>query len=465
MEENTFDKNEQILKLDSPDPAVRKKAVESFLSIEIDENIAEQLSQKLADEDKGVRDSVSNLLIQNSFDKVPFYVAPFVSSKEISVRNLAGEVLLRRGVNSIDAMLDYIPKGDDDDKKFVIDILGLIGDVSSEDEIIKVLMSNQNDNVILACFEGLGNIKSEKSVEYITPFYERNELFRPTIIEALGKIGSADAVKFILEKYKDEDEVTQYSMIESLGRIGSIEAFFFLISELKNMSSALTWAAIKSLKELKEKHNLDVPFDEHMRNSIMITLVDGDIEYKRAAASLISVFEDKKIVEACLKIYGEDSEIDEYIKAKFFENPVFLYPRLTECMKQKPENLKSLFSLLTDIIQSNAESLASLSEIDMRNLCDMFADNLENPDEEIRRSAIEFLFFCSLDMAEMFLDIMLQDDNFWNRLRVLEILEGLESEKLYETAKALSEDTEEMVKEKALEILQRNGISHTESKV
>jgi HEAT repeat protein len=290
-------------------------------------------------------------------------------------------------------------------------------------------------------------------------------LFRPTIIEALGKIGSADAVKFILEKYKDEDEVTQYSMIESLGKIGNIEAFFFLISELKNMSYALTWAAIKSLKELKEAHNLDVPFDEHMRNSIMITLVDGDIEYKRAAASLISVFEDKKIVEACLKIYGEDSEIDEYIKAKFFENPVFLYPRLTEYMKQKPQNLKSLFDLLKDIIEFNSDSLASLSEIDMRNLCDMFADNIENPDEEIRRSAIEFLFFCSLDMAEMFIDTMLQDDNFWNRLRVLEILEGLGSEKLNEAAKILSEDPEEMVKEKALEIIQRNGISHTESKV
>ena len=463
--ENSIDKKEQLKQLDSPDPAVRRESVESFLSVEIDENVAELLSKKLADDDKGVRDSVSSVLIQSSFDKVPFYVVPFVSSKDISVRNLAGEVLLRRGVNSIDAMLDYIPKGDDDDKKFVIDILGLIGDVRPEDEIIKVLMSNQNDNVLLACLEGLGNIKSEKSVEYIIPFYDKNELFRPTIIEALGKIGSADAVKFILEKYKEEDEVTQYSMIESLGKIGSIEAFFFLISELKNMSSALTWAAIKSLKELKDIHNLDVPFDENMKNSIMITLVDGDIEYKRAAASLISVFEDKKIVEACLKIYGEDSEIDEYIKAKFFENPVFLYPRLTEYMKQKPENIKSLFDLLKNIIEFNSDSLASLSEIDMRNLCDMFADNLENSDEEIRRNAIEFLFFCSLDMAEMFVDIMLQDDNFWNRLRVLEILEGLNSEKINEAATMLSEDPEEMVKEKALELLQRNGISNTESKV
>ncbi len=463
--ENSFDKNEQLKKINSPDPAVRRETVESFLSSEIDEDVAELLSKKLVDEDKGVRDSVSSALIQSNCNKVSFFVIPYVSSKDISVRNLAGEVLLRRGLDSINAMLDYIPKGDDDDKKFVIDILGLIGDVRSEEEIIKVLISNQNDNVILACLEGLGNIKSEKGVGYIIPFYDKNELFRPTIIEALGKIGSADAVKFILEKYKDEDEVTKYSMIESLGKIGTVEAFFFLISELKNISEALTWAAIKSLKELKDKHSLDVPFDEHMKNSILFTLVDGDIEYKRAAASLISVFEDKKIVEACLKIYGEDPEIDEYIKVKFFENPVYLYPRLIECMKQKPQNLKSLFDLLKNIIEINPESLSSLSDIDMRNLCDMFADNLENSDEEIRRTSIEFLFYCSLDMAEMFIDIMLQDDNFWNRLRILEILEGLESGKLEEVAKILSEDPEEMVKEKAMEILQRNGIGHTESKV
>ncbi|MBU2492284.1 MAG: HEAT repeat domain-containing protein [Bacteroidetes bacterium] len=453
-----------INELNSEDPSIRRSAAEKFLFEEIPTELVIPLTNKLEDEDNGVRDIVSSVLISSENPDIPTYVVPFVSSKNISVRNLAGEILLKKGINSLDAMIEYLPKGDDDDKKFVIDVMGLIGDLKPVKEIVEVLKTSQNENVVLAALEALGNIKAEEAEDEIIAKFNENELYQPTVTESLGKIGTEKSLKFIYNKFNEVDDLSKFPMIESLGTVGNEEAFFLLLSELKNLKGALAWAAIKSLRELKDRYGLDVPFDESMKNSLLSTLVEGELEHKKAAADLISFFSDKDIIETALKVYGQDEEIDYFLKPKFFENPALVFPKITECLRESSVNTKQLFDLIKELISSDQQSLEELSSVNMRNLCDVFTDNLDNPDEEVRRSSIELLFFCNYETAILFLDTIINDDNFWNRLRLLEILEQVEDERIIETLKKLSDDPEEMVKEKAVWLLNQRGINNLEIK-
>lgn len=458
------DLSETINELYADDPAVRRAAAERFLYEELPSEIVKQFSEKLVDEDSGVRDAVSSVLISSNNHEISKHVVPFVASKDIAIRNLAGEILLKKGTDSLDAMIEYLPKGNDDDKKFVIDVMGLIGDLKPVNEIINILKTSQNENVVLAALEALGNIKAEEAEDEIIAMFFENELYQPTVTEALGKIGSEKSRKFIYEKFNEVDDLSKYPMIECMGTFGNEEAFFLLLSELKNLKDALAWAAIKSLKELKDKFHLDIPFDESMKNSLLNTLVEGELEHKKAAADLISSFNDKEIIETAIKVYGEDEEIDHHLKPKFFEHPALVFPKVTSYLKQSPQNMKQLIELIKELVSFDQQSLESLTSVDMRNLCDAFTENLDNPDEEIRRSVIELLFFCNYETAILFLDTMISDDNFWNRLRLLEILEQVEDERIIGALMKLSQDSEEMVKEKAAWILSQRGINNLEFK-
>lgn len=441
--------------LKSSNPQERRSAVETIgFSSEITEQVAKLLVSRLADTDKGVRDAVSVALINLDNPLIGALVVPFVSSTDISIRNLAGEVLLKKGLSVVNDMLEYLDKGDDDDKKFVIDILGLIGDKTPAPKILEILHSTENENVVLACIEALGNIKCDKGVAEIIKFYTVSELYSPTIIEALGKIGSDEALQFIMQKFHDVDELTKFSMIESFGLIGNEESFFLILSDLRNLNGPTAWAAVETLNMLKDKLSLDVPYDEHMKNAILKTLIEGDVRFKRAASNLISVYNDKEIIDACFRIYGEDAEISDNIKAKFIEKPKLFYVKLSDYLKKIPANLKQIIELFKEILEiEGGEELRSLSQIEFYNLCEVFTSCLENPDEEVRRNSIEMLFFLNSDTAFMFIDKMINDNDFWNKIRLLEILEYFDDPRGKEAIQKLVDDPEEMVSEKAKNLL------------
>ncbi len=151
----------------------------------MNDETANLICSMVSDPDNGVRDTVSLVLIYNTNEKIAEYIVPYIASPEISIRNLVGEVLLKRGESSIQAMLDFIPRGDDDDKKFLVDILGLIGSRKPTEDIVHLLKVAQNENVVLACIEALGNIGASEALEEIILLYEKNELYRPTIVDAV----------------------------------------------------------------------------------------------------------------------------------------------------------------------------------------------------------------------------------------------------------------------------------------
>ncbi|MBU1101700.1 MAG: HEAT repeat domain-containing protein [Bacteroidetes bacterium] len=447
---------EEILaQLNSEDSAERLRGVEQVMYDELPDDVLVKMCSLLTDEDKGVRNVVSMALIVNGNSKIPENIIQFVSSKDISIRNLSGEVLLKIGDASIDALESYIAKGDDDDKKFVVDVMGLIRNQKPGNSILELLKVTDDDNVALACVEALGNIKYEKCLEYLPKVYEQNELFKTTVIEAMGKIGSKAALDFMQLIYSKEDDLTKFSLIESFGLVGDESIFFFLLSELNEVEGALMYPLLESIYLLKEKYGFDIPFDEKMKNIILTTLNDADPQYKKVAALLVSEFEDKDIILACLKIWGEDSELDEAIKPKFFSNPKILLNGILALLRSTHKNVKSLLYLLQEIVVFEGLDITiHIGPLEVRDLTDSFSKCLENPDEEVRKTATELLFHTDIDTAFLFIDTMLDDDNMWNKLKLLEILDSISGEKADEALKKLAEDPEEMINERAKLIIE-----------
>lgn len=441
-------------KVNSEDSNERRFAIEELMFEELDEHALRIICSKISDADRGVRNAASQVLMSNENDAVPGFITPLVAAEEISVRNLAGEILIQYGSKSVPSLLDFLPKGNDDDKKFVIDIIGLIGDQTAGPDILDQIDNTTNDNILLACQEALGNLKFEQAIPKLLEQYSKNELYRPTIIEALGKIGSNQALDFMLKAYKDEDELTRFSLIESLGLIGDENTFFFLLSQLNMCSGPIVWSIMTAVHSLKTKFNFDIPFEETMKNALLQTVLDADDKYKKAAIQLISAFNDKDLILACLKIYGKNYELDELMKQKFIENPKVILSNISAYLKSNARNLNSLLQLLLEFIELEDGAIHNnLSMLEIRNLTDALADGIENPDEEVRRAAFEILYSIDMDMAMLFVDKVVEDDNIWNRLKLLELIAENNSEEVMTALNKLANDADEIVSERAKEIL------------
>lgn len=417
----------------------------------------ENLVALISDNDKGVCNCITNLLSISEDPRIPLILVKYISSGEIALRNLAGEILVNIGGNSAASLIQYLKEVNNyDDQKFIIDLLGLIKNRSAEESIIEIMKNTKDANVKLSCIEALGNIQSEYAVESMLIYYEEDELYKPTINEALGKIGSKKALDFMISKYPVEDELTKYSIIESLGLVGNMETFFFLISELNSAEGPLIWVLVNSIKQLSEKLNLEVPFDEKIRNAILTTIYQANPEFKKSAIYLLKEFNDREILTACLTILGEDFELDEILRTKVLENKeqaLLVFPSL---LKMKLKNSESILRLLNDIIDSLEQLVTEvLKGLSLRNFIDALSDYLTHTDEEARLISMNLLFRIDPKTAVMFSDKMLSDDNMWNKIRLVDNLAELEGDSVIAILEQLSEDPEIMVSRRATELLKQ----------
>jgi HEAT repeat protein len=454
-QENNVDQN-FLEMLSSDDPVLKTEALYNLTFEEVDSDTVKSITKLIPNEDKSIRNAASNFLIQNNNPVIPQSVIDYISSEDISIRNLAGEILLKKGNESLIAICEKLPDiENDDDVKFLVDILGLIGDKGPEDMIIDILTKTQNENVTVACIEALGNMYSEKAVDAIIPFFEKAEVLRPVVIEAAGKIRTLKSLKFITEKFKSDDDLLKFTMIESMGEIGDEGTFYFLLSQLDNLSGALIWPLLEAIYKLKSKYDLDVPFDEKIKKCVLETIQHSEPYYQIIAAHLVTVFDDPETLFACLSIYGLDQELNEVLHDKFMNNKKVILNKIHHVVNNDNKYLPAVLELLQNIIQSGSNELGSLSRIEKQKLTESLSNCLTNPDENVRIATSELLFNIDQETALVFLDTMINDENFWNRVRLLDLLSELDNPIVSEALERLSNDPEEMVSEKAKEMALR----------
>lgn len=456
------DQNELINKLITANPQEKLELIENINPSELDNESFKVFISLIGEPDKGVRNCVTVLLTSYEDPRIPDYLVKYISSDDIATRNLAGEILVSIGDRSFLSLINYLKVVENyDDQKFIIDLLGLIKNQASEDLILEILRTSTNDNVKLSCIEALGNLKSVHAIDLAMKCYEEDEIFKATVNEALGKIGSQKALDFMVEKYPYEDELTKCSIIESLGVIGNMDTYFFLISELNGAIGPLTWIMIRSIQQLKDKFNMELPFDEKIRNIILSVIYDGQPEFKKAAVQLLNEFNDNEILTACLTTLGDDFELDEILYAHVLENKEHAILSFPKLLKMNLKNADSILKLVNDVIDSYPNPVATvLSGLHMRSFIDALSNYLTHPDEEIRRITMGLLFKVDPGSAVLFADKMISDDNMWNKLRLIDNIADLNDESAITILQKLSTDSEIMVSKRASDLLKEKSSIH-----
>jgi len=202
---------------------------------------------------------------------------------------------------------------------------------------------------------------------------------------------------------------------------------------------------------------LEIPYDESLKKIFLSTFEEADLKYKKDAAYLLRMFGDIDTLTAFIKYIGLDYEIDETIKHKLIENAEIIYPKLVELIGEQPSNLLSLLNLCKELNDNTQKSAyEKLTDLEKQNFCNNLSNCLKNTDEEIRRVSMELLFELNEEFALLFVDIMLNDENMWNRYKLAEILEKMPFEKTKNILTLMLKDSEEMISQKAKEILDSN---------
>jgi HEAT repeat protein len=421
---------------------------------EYDPNIAAHLCSYLQKKDKGLRSALSHFFIQHKCYLVADKLTEFISSDDISLRNIAGEILISYGGFAVDSLIKFLKKTKDAiDLKFAADILAEIHDKKVEQAVLELIKQTDNENVLISYIEALGNNRSVQSVDLLILLYNQNEILKPYIINALGKIGTVKAFNFILQQYNDEDDLVKYMIIESLGDIGNEESFFFLLSELQNVTTPFIPPIVEAVYKLHVRYGFDIPFDEKVKRALLIMLNHKEADYRKVGAKLLDEFDDSEIISEALKHYGTDSEFDGVIYHKLLLNKELVLKHVNNLIKTDTPNLSSLLKLLDEFIQHEPKVIKEIDKIQLHRLIDSISRCLKHTDEIVRLYAVELLFKLDIETAILFLDDEFLNENFWIKIRLTELLEDISHPAVYDFLEKLSEDENEMVSERAKEIL------------
>ncbi len=413
-------------------------------------NEAVEFCKLILSDDKAVVNDFAFKVSNSQNPNVAKAICKYIASEEPKVRNLAGEILISMGKVAVEPLIEFIPGKGKHEIKFAVDVLGLIGDKRAEEPILDVLKSHTDENVILACIEALGNIRSEKAVPFLVNLYNVNEVFIPTIIEALGKIGSPEAMDLLMTAYKNQDALTKFTIIESLGNMGDETSFYFIYSELSKLEGPIVWAAVEAIYKLSKRLKIEIPFEEKFKAKLLETIYEGDEQYKKAAISLALNFDDKEILEAIFASIGTDEELDELLKDKLFNNLEYSLEVFGRYIAKNPPNIfpvLNVFEILFDYPGFNL--LDYLSPLQLRSLENELENYLDSSHEEVRKSVMNLLFKIDPKEALLFLDKMMKDENIWNKLFLMDILETVPlDENAISVLRKFYDNEDEMIRER-----------------
>ena len=224
---------EQLLKekLKSPQEEERVQAVRELAGFGSDLAIS-LIYQAMGDSSWRVRKEAADAFL--SFPRAEELAGDIVemlhSQENAGLRNIAVDILIHLGSQALPVLFDELQCIDHDVRKFVLDILGDIGDLSSTSAMVAA-MADEDRNVRAAAAENLGKIGAAEAIPaLLEAMVDADLLMRFTILESLGKIGHPIPIEQIL-RYND-DPLLRKALFECIGQANIEEGIPLLVDGL-----------------------------------------------------------------------------------------------------------------------------------------------------------------------------------------------------------------------------------------
>jgi len=245
---------------------VRKEAVEVFLASEPDDKCISELLELLREEDNA------------------------------GLRNSAAEAVIRLGSAAATPLIKMVQDNDREVRKFIIDVMGAIGDPSFVTHMLNAL--NDSDvNVSSAAAEHLGALGDSTAVPYLVRAITDNDviLFRFSALEALGKLAPTGPVPDDILRLADHS-IFRKSLYDYLGNVSDESALSLLIEGLASSQRSARASSIKALFRINNRSSADV---SHTIAEQLASLSGCDIIF-----NLLDLFDgrDSELTEALIWI-------------------------------------------------------------------------------------------------------------------------------------------------------------------
>lgn len=254
---------ELLIQLQSSDFFEREEAVKNLGDCNQDEAVA-GLVTALEDPNLGIRELAADFLIQIKSVIGAQLLIRFLGHEDIGTRNLAAEILMKIGKPAVQPLIDDLVDDDYDIRKFIVDILGIIGDEAAVGPLCERLSDN-NLNVAISATEALGEIGSPEAIPALEKAYEQIEDARLQAVEALGKIGDPKILARLYNFLKTDDPMILYAVIEAIGHTGMMASVEYLMPLLDHEDTTISEVALRAIITISEandgKLDYDLPLD------------------------------------------------------------------------------------------------------------------------------------------------------------------------------------------------------------
>jgi HEAT repeat protein len=301
--------------LRSADEETRRLAVVGLSGYPVGE-IKDYLFAALGDASWRVRkEAVDALLAAAVSEEIIEEFVLLLESDNAGLRNSAVEALERLGVQAMPILCRHVTDDDHDVRKFVIDILGSIGDAEAMPLLLNAL-DDPEPNVCAAAAENLGKIGNVQAVPHLLQALRKSDIWlRYTVLEALSKIGKPVPMTVITPLLGEN--LLKKAAFDCLGAIGDAEAAPLLIEGIKERVKNIREAAVVALMKVRER--LPAPEAKQLVDvklvvfncspsveGLLSSLDTADRGLKEALLKLLGIIGDERAIGRLLQCFRDD---------------------------------------------------------------------------------------------------------------------------------------------------------------
>jgi HEAT repeat protein len=377
-----------IEQLYASDPSGIRDMLEALSDFPCDDRVLEAAATMLNAEDRGVREAASRLLVLCSNEKAASLTGIHIMSKNIAVRNLAGDVLVKMNGTATKVLLPYIESTDKDVRKFAIDILAQLPATPDAIAKIKAHISDPDQNVVCAAIDALGALHSEQSILGIIQLFEKLEFAKPNIVNAAAKFPEKVSTQFFLGALSDPDPVVQLAAAEALAIRKDKEVVEALIHKLDTLSELAKPVVIHSIVSFLDPSNYDGVIPPVLKTHLLEMMKDTDPVYVRAAARGLRNFIDDDVIKTLVGTLGRSETIDDAIFSVLKEHAEKSITIILNSAKTGKDN-SSLVKMIIGLIQNLLQTYnLTLSPKVMDETIDFIAGNFTSLDADTKIAAL-----------------------------------------------------------------------------
>ena len=276
----------------SQDEEVRLSGLQSLYHCDGDERL-DLICATLGDFSWRVRKEAVNLFLSlpDAIAYAERIVALLYDDENAGLRNAAAEILVKLNGSVLPVLLRAADSPDPDVRKFILDILGDIGDQRATPLLLCLLQNDTETNVRAAAAENLGKLRDINAVPImVNALSEPDLLVQFSLLDALGRIGCPVPVARLVGL--NDNKLLRKPLFDALGRIGDEAAVATLVAGLLDPMRNVREAALLALASLVSRCGESVLAGEmsaSARAGVVALLSTPTLAVQRAALTMLGI--------------------------------------------------------------------------------------------------------------------------------------------------------------------------------